>query len=202
MSHTTKYFRRYGRTKKELMGLLGVCSKTLKKYNDDGSISPMAIDGSESSWMPRDKRHASNLRGINSRCTNPSDKDYRFYGAKGIRNFLSYDDIVYLWKRDMADMLTDPTIDRIDPYGPYSIMNCRYIERAENVSRSSIGRSKESYDTSRFLKPHTAVCVHCKKEYARLSVRAKYCSGRCSSYVAYLKRSRQDLTSKVKASII
>lgn len=189
MQHDTKYVRRYGRTKKELMKLLDVSEKTLRKYQDEGSLSPMEIDGSESSWMPRDKKHARTLWNINSRCTNPKDKDYRFYGAKGIRNFLSYDDIVYLWKRDMAELLADPTIDRIDPCGPYSLANCRYIERRENISRANIGRPRESYDTSKYLKPFEMSCERCKTTFTALGKRAKYCSGKCASYVAYLVRS-------------
>lgn len=71
------------------------------------------------------------------RCTNPSSKDWQFYGGRGITvcdewrvfaNFL----------RDMGDRPAGMTLDRIDPDGPYCKSNCRWATAAEQ------GRNKRN----------------------------------------------------------
>jgi hypothetical protein len=76
------------------------------------------------------------LTGINQRCTNPKRNSYRYYGAKGIKNYLSSSDIKFLWYRDKADLLKKPSIDRVDSEKDYTLKNCRFIELSENVGRA------------------------------------------------------------------
>ena len=61
------------------------------------------------------------------------------YSKKGIKNFLSKGEIKYLWFRDRAYLLKEPSIDRING-GDYSINNCRFIEMKENSRLGSLGR--------------------------------------------------------------
>lgn len=67
------------------------------------------------------------------RCYNPNDRNYRFYGARGVRvcdewkdNFESFYQwaITHGFKREL-------TIDRIDYYGNYEPINCRWITMKE-----------------------------------------------------------------------
>jgi hypothetical protein len=65
-----------------------------------------------------------------SRCSQPSNKAYRYYGGRGVKvcdrwrhfaNFLA----------DMGERPTGLTIDRIDPHGDYEPGNCRWTTQAE-----------------------------------------------------------------------
>lgn len=74
---------------------------------------------------------------VNQRCTNPRNISFKRYGALGIKNFLSVDDIKFLWVRDNAPGMKQPSIDRIRARESYSIDNCRFIEKSLNTARSN-----------------------------------------------------------------
>jgi len=64
------------------------------------------------------------------------------YADKGIRNFLTLEDVAYLWARDRAYRLNQPSIDRIDNNGDYVLGNCRFIEKSENSRKDKIGNKR------------------------------------------------------------
>ena len=77
--------------------------------------------------------------GIKSRCNNQNAKDYKFYGAKGIRvyeewerDFQAFNDWAY--KNGYNDKLT---IDRINSQGNYEPLNCRWVTRKEQSRNTS-----------------------------------------------------------------
>jgi hypothetical protein len=71
-----------------------------------------------------------------TRCTNPkNNKNWKYYGGKGIKLLMNKEDFKFLWFRDKAYLLKDPTIDRIKDSGNYTLKNCRFIERKENTLR-------------------------------------------------------------------
>lgn len=78
---------------------------------------------------------AQRLRHIHGRCNNPKDIGFKYYGAKGIKCFLTRLDLKKLWFRDKAWRLKDPVVDRIKPKGNYIFTNCRFIERRTNFLR-------------------------------------------------------------------
>ncbi len=78
------------------------------------------------------------------RCTNTKRRSYRYYGAQGIKFELTLDDVRMIWFRDKAYELKQPSIDRKDTYGNYSLGNCRFIEMVENSRRPKRKRIKES----------------------------------------------------------
>lgn len=77
---------------------------------------------------------------IKARCEHPKQPAYKYYGGKGIKNFLTNKDLEMMWHRDKAYEMKRPSIDRIDSKGDYTIENCRYLEISENARRSALER--------------------------------------------------------------
>lgn len=84
----------------------------------------------------------SHLEHARTRCNNKNSNMYKHYGARGIKCLLTKDDIIFLWKRDRADLLKMPSIDRIDSDGNYVLDNCRFIEHSDNAKRSVENKKK------------------------------------------------------------
>lgn len=64
-------------------------------------------------------------RAMVRRCTNPDDKDYKNYGALGIKvcdAWLDYAQFVL----DMGEPVGEETLSRINPYGNYEPHNCKW----------------------------------------------------------------------------
>lgn len=72
-----------------------------------------------------------------SRCENPNNAYYHRYGGRGIVFKLTWDNIEFLWARDNAQHMKDPTLDRIDNDGHYTLENCQFLERAENARKAN-----------------------------------------------------------------
>lgn len=79
------------------------------------------------------------LLGIKQRCKNIKSTAYIYYGKKGIKNYLSLKDIKFLMKRDHYWDLKNPTIDRKNSKGNYTLNNCEFIELGKNTAK----RNKE-----------------------------------------------------------
>jgi len=76
------------------------------------------------------------LKQIKNRCTNKNIRDYKWYGAKGIKCLITEEELKELYIRDNAKDMKRPSIDREDSNKDYTFDNCRFIEHLENISRA------------------------------------------------------------------
>lgn len=88
-------------------------------------------------WM----RH---YKSAKERCENPSATTYWKYGARGIGFELTKLEIEILWKRDYAEDLEFPSLDRLDSKGNYSYENCQFIEHRVNSAKREGAAWKKS----------------------------------------------------------
>jgi len=86
-------------------------------------------------WM----RHLDSAR---QRCNNPTQDSYKNYGGRGIKLLMAKEDFKYLWFRDEASSMLQPSIDRKNHDGNYTLENCRFIEMKENIRIANKRRRK------------------------------------------------------------
>lgn len=71
------------------------------------------------------------------RCTNPLDKDWKNYGARGITVCASWaQSFASFWEDMQSTYHPDRSLDRIDNNGSYCKQNCRWATNAEQSSNT------------------------------------------------------------------
>lgn len=121
---TSKYIRIYGKTLIAMAEELGVTETTVHRLHKENRL-PFAKVNSAPEQI--DKRIVRIYQNGWGRCNNPKDNKYRWYGGRGIKFELSYNELIYLWVRDRAIELDAPSLDRIDNNKNYTVDNCKFI---------------------------------------------------------------------------
>ena len=96
-------------------------------------------------------RERSRLSDMKRRCNDPKNKDYKFYGARGIKicdEWMNNPTSFYLFALKENKGREGLTIDRIDPDGDYEPSNVRFVSRHKNCVENFIG--KQGKDTPNF----------------------------------------------------
>lgn len=75
------------------------------------------------------------LRTVKQRCSDPRHTTYRWYGGKGIRNFLTLKQLRIMWERDGAAKMKRPSIDRESATDNYEFSKCCFRELYDNQKR-------------------------------------------------------------------
>lgn len=103
-------------------------------------------------------------RAMVRRCTNPKDKDYKRYGAKGITVCPEWMDYANFAK-DMGEPVGKETLDRINPAGNYEPNNCRWASPIVQARNIKLPKSNKT--------GYTGVLFHQNKYYANITSKGK-----------------------------
>lgn len=127
---------------------------------------------------------------INNRCG-------KMEGYFKVNNFISLEELEFLWYRDNASSMNNPSIDRIDSGGHYHIDNCRFIEMSENSRRANLGKTSNpkpvfQYDLDgKFIAEYKSRTEAQKITGIQKTNICAYIKGKCSHAGSYLWTDRK-----------
>lgn len=78
------------------------------------------------------------------RCESKNHKYYYSYGGKGIKFLTTTKDFKFLWLRDKAYLMKEPSIHRENSNGHYELTNCKFIEKRLNCSLDNRGEKNHN----------------------------------------------------------
>ena len=84
----------------------------------------------------KDKPYLKNYKNAKRRCLDRNFSGYKYYGSRGIRFLMTKEDFKFLWFRDKAFLMKQPSIDRKNSNGDYILTNCQFIELKYNTRAS------------------------------------------------------------------
>lgn len=78
------------------------------------------------------------------RCNNSNNRDYKYYGGKGIKMLLTAEECENIWIISKAHLLKHPSLDRINRNGHYDVQNCQFIELKDNALKARLNLSSKT----------------------------------------------------------
>jgi len=84
----------------------------------------------------------SHYHSAKNRCTNHNSPKYARYGGRGIKFLLTMPEVKEIWEKCNANLMKNPSIDRVDNDGNYEKDNCQFLEMGEHSTKSNITRYK------------------------------------------------------------
>lgn len=129
-----KELNQFVKRQKSKDGLSFICKDCIRKYNKQRNEINKLRYKERILKMPWLKVFYS----IKQRCNNINNTVYKYYGGKGIKNFLTIDDVKFLWFRDKAYEMQTPSIGRKNHDLNYTLENCQFIELKDNISERNI----------------------------------------------------------------
>lgn len=75
---------------------------------------------------------------IKTRCESQKCKDFKDYGMRGIKCLITEDEIKFLYERDNARLMKQPSINRKNNNGNYTVDNCEFIEWGKNSAERNV----------------------------------------------------------------
>lgn len=153
----------------EVPTIRGFCTHHYQKLRHLGQIS-IRIPAT-----PLARKLSKVLCNIRGRCgSSPTVNKFQYYGGRGIKTFLTADDLLKIWERDSASQMRCPSIDRINVDGDYTKDNCRFVEFDENRRHKRKSRPNNT-------------CVICGCMFFSGHPNAKHC-GRCGDDLKHPER--------------
>ena len=83
------------------------------------------------------------LEAARQRCTNPNDRGYKRYGARGVQFRFPSVAQAAVWVANNLGLHKDKELDRIDNSGHYEPGNLRWVTRRQNIANQDRAKSKE-----------------------------------------------------------
>ena len=128
--------------------------------------------------------------GILTRCHNPNDKVYKWYGARGITvcdRWLKFENFY----EDMGERPGKFELDRIDSYGNYEPSNCRWVSKLDNIrnrrplpdllSGKAFGKWQIIKRVEHFIKEHWYYLCRCECGLEAVRIGSQIAAGESKS---------------------
>ena len=124
---------------------------------------------------------------IRRRCYLSESKDFRWYGAKGIKVCDRWTSFDHFYADMLPGYFEGATIDRVNSAGDYTPENCQWLTRFENTSRAHKGKkvSQEQIDKTRLKqlgRKHSEDAKNLMKEKAKAWRKEKVHCIYCNRY--------------------
>ncbi len=121
------------------------CIQTLRRQNQEKTFNSIIGKNGNYKKSPFYRTFKRVYDGIKQRCYNQNQKNYKYYGGKGIKicdRWLIFDNFVEdmfpeyeRLKNNSKTLKTSPSIDRKDKFKDYEPDNCSWIKYGENAAK-------------------------------------------------------------------
>jgi hypothetical protein len=124
-------------------------------------------------------------KAVRQRCNDKNANNYKYYGGRGIKCYLTTEDIKFLWFRDKAYLMKEAHLSRKNHNKNYILNNCFFSNKNQNVGESN-KRNKSipilQFDKQgEFIKEWESITLASKENLGEISNISK-CAKRINGY--------------------